>query len=127
MPVSRLKGAVLGLACVALPLSAATGDMTVATFLGKYDALKKKGLFALGSSDVRVLKAEGEAAGVAYTARLKADRAAGRPPHSCGPSGGKLSQNEFLKGLQQYPAASRDQVTIKMALADLMRKKYPCR
>ena len=111
---------------LAAPVAAATGDMTVATFLGKYEALKKKGLFALGSSDVGVLKAEVQAAGEAYTARLKADRAAGRPPHSCAPSGGRLSQNEFISGVQKYPAASRGQVTLKMAVADLIRKKYPC-
>ncbi len=121
----------LGAACAVLlgaaPLSAASGDMTVATFLGKYEALKKRGLFALGSPDIAVLKAEGQAGGEAYMARLKADRAAGRPPHSCAPPGGRLSQNEFLKGIQQYPVASRGQTTVKMAVADLMRKKYPCR
>lgn len=125
------KGTVLGFACAALltgaHVSAATGDMTVAAFLGKYEALRKKGLFALGSPDIAALKAEGEAAGMAYSARLKADRAAGRPPHSCTPPGGRLSQNEFLKGIQQYPLAARDQVTLKMAVADLMQKKYPCR
>jgi hypothetical protein len=120
----------LGLSCVALlsgaPVLAATGEMTLATFLGKYEALKKKGLFALGSPDIAALKAEGEAAGMAYLTRLKADRAAGRPPHSCAPTGGRLSQNEFLRGIQQYPVASRGGITVKMAVADLMRKKYPC-
>ena len=100
--------------------------MTVATFLAKYDALMKKGLFALGSSDVKLLKAEGEAAGEAYSARLRADKAAGRAPHSCPPPRGRLSQGEFIKGVQQYPAASRSQTTLKMAVADLMRKKFPC-
>ncbi len=114
------------LALMSAPAVAATGDMTVATFLGKYEALKKKGLFALGSPDVGVLKAEGQAAGEAYTARLKADRAAGRPPHSCAPSGGRLSQSEFISGVQKYPVGSRGQVSLKMAVADLMRKKYPC-
>lgn len=120
----------MGLSCVALlsgaPVLAATGEMTLATFLGKYEALKKKGLFALGSPDIAALKAEGEAAGMAYLTRLKADRAAGRPPHSCAPTGGRLSQNEFLRGIQQYPVASRGGITVKMAVADLMRKKYPC-
>jgi hypothetical protein len=124
------RSAFVGLSCVALlsgaPVLAATGEMTLATFLGKYEALKKKGLFALGSPDIAALKAEGEAAGMAYLTRLKADRAAGRPPHSCAPTGGRLSQNEFLRGIQQYPVASRGGITVKMAVADLMRKKYPC-
>ena len=116
----------VAIAALSAPVAAATGEMTVATFLGKYEALKKKGLFALGSPDVGLLKAEGQAAGEAYIARLKADRAAGRPPHSCAPSGGRLSQNEFISGVQKYPVASRGQVTLKMAVADLMKKKYPC-
>jgi hypothetical protein len=109
-----------------LPATAATGDMTVATFLGKYEALKKKGLFALGSPDIAALKAEGEAAGVAYSARLKADRAAGRTPHSCPPPKGRLSQNEFIAGVQKFPVATRGTITLKMAVADLMKQKYPC-
>ena len=118
--------AALFAAAMSSPASAASGDMTVATFLSKYDALLKKGLFALGSADAKLLKAEGEAAGEAYSARLKADKAAGRAPHSCPPPRGRLSQNEFIRGVQQYPSASRGQVTLKMAVADLMRKKFPC-
>lgn len=121
-----LAGAALFAAMPIAPASAAPGDMTVATFLAKYDELLKKGLFALGSADAKLLKAEGEAAGAAYGARLKSDKAAGRAPHSCPPPRGRLSQNEFIKGVQQYPSASRGQVTLKMAVADLMRKKFPC-
>lgn len=118
--------ALAAIAALSAPVAAATGEMTVATFLGKYEALKKKGLFALSSPDVGLLKAEGQAAGEAYIARLRADRAAGRLPHSCAPSGGRLSQSEFISGVQKYPVASRGQVTLKMAVADLMKKKYPC-
>jgi hypothetical protein len=110
----------------ALPAQAATGEMTVAAFLGKYEALKKKGLAALTSPDVKLLKAEGEAAGQAYLARMRADRAAGRPPHSCGPAKARIGQGEFIAGVQKYPVTLRDQITLKMAVADMMRKKYPC-
>jgi len=114
------------LLATASPLHAASGDMTVATFLAKYEALLKKGLFALGSADAGLLKAEGEAAGVAYAARLKADRAAGRAPHSCPPPKGRVSQSEFIAGAKQYPLAARNQTTLKMVVADLMRRKFPC-
>lgn len=127
----KLEGRAISIAIAAVamlpaPAHSATGDMTVATFIGKYEALKKKGLAALGSPDVGVLKAEGHAAGEAYVARLKADRAAGRTPHSCAPAKARLNQSEFISGVQKYPVASRGQVTLKMAVADLMRKKYPC-
>lgn len=132
MDVKRLmrSGAPLALAFATLvstaPLSAATGDMTVAAFLERYEALKKKGLFALGSPEIAALKAEGEAAGAAYGVRLKTDRAAGRPPHSCPPAKGRLSQNEFLAGVQRLPVAVRGSTTLKMAVADLMKQKFPC-
>ena len=50
--------------------NAATGDMSVATFLAKVDALKAKGPMALFSSDIGLLKNEAYAAGRAYRARL---------------------------------------------------------
>ena len=100
--------------------------MSVATFLGKYEALKKKGLFAIGSSDIGALRREGEAGGAAYQARIAADKAAGRPPHSCPPAKPAMGQSEFLNGLKRYPPAARDTTTIKMAVADLMKRKYPC-
>jgi hypothetical protein len=119
--------AILAAAMLTVPLHAAPGDMTVATFLGKYEALKKKGVFALGSPDIAKLKTEGQEAGEAYTARLKSDRAAGRPAHSCAPPGGRLSQSEFIAGVKRYPVAARTDVTLKEAVADLMKKKYPCK
>ena len=124
-----MRAALTGTALAAMQASAlaATGDMTLATFLSRYEALLKKGLFALGSPEIARLKAEGEAAGLAYAARLRADKAAGRPPHSCGPAKGRLSQGEFLDGVQRYPVSLHTQMTLKDAVADLMRKKYPCR
>jgi hypothetical protein len=68
---------------VAAPVAAAPGDMSVSTFLAKADALKTKGILALGSSDIKLLQSEGKAAGAAYRERIKKDLAQKRTPHSC--------------------------------------------
>ena len=116
------------LAAVMLPtaLLATPGDMSVTVFLGKADALKAKGAMALFSGDVKVLKAEGKAAGEAYKARLNTERAAGRPS-SCPPPGTKIDSNELLGFLRTYPATTRPQVSMKQAMAEFFIRKYPCR
>lgn len=106
---------------------AAPGDMSVATFLAKADALKAKGIMALGSSDIALLQAEGKAGGVAYRQRLKADAAAKRPSHSCPPAKAAVNSDEFLKHLRSYPETTRAKTSIKTATADLMKKRYPCK
>jgi len=72
-----MNRAVLALAAslaLAVPALAAPGDMSAATFLAKADALKAKGIGALGSPDIKLLRAEGQAAGEAYRQRLAAHR-----------------------------------------------------
>jgi len=111
---------------VAGPASAQTGEMSAAAFLAKADALRAKGAMALLSGDIKVLKAEGQAAGLAYRARLKADKAAGKPPHSCPPPKSKINSTQVIEHLRAYPPATRTRTTMKMAIADLMVKTYPC-
>ena len=86
----------LGLACAALalvatPATAAPGDMSIAAFLAKADALKAKGPMALFSGDIKVLQTEGQAGGLtAHSSRPSAKPgtpAAARPkPSKCHPT-----------------------------------------
>lgn len=116
--------------CLALlaasPALAAAGDMSVATFLAKADALKAKGLMALFSSDMKVLQQEGQAAGMAYKAQLDAERAQGRPS-SCPPKDVKISSDQVLNHLRTYPAAQRPAVTMRAAIGDMFKRTWPCR
>lgn len=127
----RLVPGVLAAAAItttlAAPAQAAPGDMDIATFLTKSEALKRRGVFALGSRDIAVLRGEVTAAGQAYRARIRADRDAGRPPHSCPPERANLNAEDFLAHLRGYPAATRPRVTVRAAFADLMARRYPCR
>lgn len=119
-------GLTLALLCSATAASAAPGDMSVAAFLGKVDALKAKGMAAMFSSDIGLLKSEAMAAGAAYRERLKAERAQGRPS-SCPPAAAKVNSNQFIGHLQTYPAAQRPAISLKQAIADMFTKTWPCR
>lgn len=111
---------------LAAPLLAAPGDMSVATFLAKADALRAKGPMALMSSDYKLLQSEGKGAGDAYRARLRAERAAGRPS-SCPPKDVKVSSDKLIAHLRTYPEAVRPRVSMKQAMADYFIRTYPCR
>lgn len=112
---------------VLLPVQAmAAGEMTVATFLAKADALKARGAMALFSSDIKLLRSEGTSAGAAYRQRLTAERAAGHPS-SCPPSGVKVSSDDLLAFLRTYPEAQRPRVTMNAAMADFFIRRWPCR
>jgi hypothetical protein len=120
------KFGLLGLAlALAAPALATGGEMNVATFLAKADALKAKGFMALGSSDIGLLRAEGQAAGAAYKARLAAERKAGMPS-SCPPKGTKVNSDKLIAFLRTYPEPARPRTTMKTAIADYFIKTYPC-
>ena len=116
----------LGAAALASPALAAPGDMNVATFLAKADALRANGAMALFSQDMSLLKKEGMAAGAAYKARLGQERAAGRPS-SCPPSGARPSSDQLLMFLRSYPENQRTRTTMSTAIADYYIRNYPCR
>ena len=123
LPLSLV--AALG-AVAPVPAFAAPGEMSVGTFLAKADALKARGIMALGSSDIGLLKTEGQAAGQAYRARLTAERAAGKPS-SCPPKGTKVGSAAMIAHLRGYPPAARGGTTMETAIADYFIKTYPCR
>jgi hypothetical protein len=116
----------IALALAPLPAFAAPGDMSVASFLERADRLEAMGMRAMFSGDVAVLKSEAQGASAAYRARLAADRAARRPPHSCVTSGTKINSDALMTHLRSYPAAQRQTTSMKMAMADMFAKTYPC-
>ena len=119
---------VIALALAAIPSAAlaARGDMSLAVFIPKADALLAQGPLALMSPDLEVLKAEGKAAGESYRARLIAERKAGRPS-SCPPDNAQIVPEELLAFLKKYPASGRPRITIRQGVADYFIRKYPCR
>ncbi|ODP38210.1 hypothetical protein BFL28_15155 [Sphingomonas turrisvirgatae] len=113
-------------ALLALPATAQA--MTVAQFLAKVNGLKAKGIFAMGSPDIKLLTNEMKGVAADYRAEIESARAAGRVPHSCPPAKGqaKLGSKDILAEFEAIPLPQRGMST-KTAFYAMMKKRYPCR
>jgi hypothetical protein len=122
-----LRHAFIALFLATAPATALQAQaMPVSTFLAKADALKKRGPLALLSSDLGALKKEVQNSAAELRTERLAAKAAGRKPAFCPPeAGGSLSSDELLSHFQSIPPAQRG-MSVKMGLAGLMRKRYPC-
>jgi hypothetical protein len=109
-----------------VPVAAARA-MDVATFLAKADALQKKGMMALMSSDYKLLKNEIVVQSQLLRAERLAAQAAGRKPAYCPPAKTGLKSDEILAAFRSIPAAARPRIDVKDALRALLARKYPCR
>ena len=109
-------------------LIAAAGDMSVATFLTKADALQRKGMLALMSSDLKLVVNEGKGAAAAYERNHKAAKARGEH-HAlgCPPKGTKYGQKDFMADMRAIPAAERGRTSVTQALTRGMARRFPCR
>lgn len=112
----------------ALVLPAAAQAMTVQEFLDKADALKAKGVLALASPDIGLLRDEVKAAGAAYRADLARQVAAGKKPSSCPPPVGQtgITSDQIIADFRALPAAQR-KLSVRTVWASLMTKRYPCK
>jgi hypothetical protein len=110
------------------PAMAAPQRMSVQSFLSKVAALKQKGMMALFSPDISLIKAEAKTATAELKAEAKAREAAGKPPIACPPKGGqnKMSSTEFVKAMETIPPAERG-MSFKDGLSRVIVAKYPCR
>ena len=121
-----MKKTILVVLLVAAPL-AGLQAMNVAEFLQKADRLQKKGMAAMFSSDMGLLKTEIRTASEALrTERLAAERA-GRRGAYCPPAKSGLNSNELLAHFRAVPPARRAGTQVKDALRSFLARKYPCR
>ncbi len=109
-----------------LPLAAAQA-MNVDTFLQKANALEKKGMTALFSSDFKLLKAEIEGASKELRAERVAAQKVGRAAAYCPPAKSSLNSKEILAHFRAIPAAQQARTPVKDGLRSLLMRKYPCR
>lgn len=123
--MGRTGSAIAAAALVAL-LAGPAAAMDVATFLGKAEALQRKGPLALLSGDVKLLMGELSDATKALRTERLAALAAGRVPAYCPPEKIHLSSDEILAGFQAIPAAERPRTPVKDALRSLYAKRFPC-
>lgn len=103
--------------------------MTVAEFLARAEALKAKGMMAMMSSDLPVIRGEMQAATSSYRADVDAARAKGRTDLGCPPPKGqaKISSDTIMADLAAIPKAAQAKMTVKAGLYAAMAKRYPCR
>jgi hypothetical protein len=122
-----LRYIVLAGALLATPLAA--NAMTVADFLAKAEALKAKGMMAMMSSDLPVVRGEMQAATSAYRADVDAARAKGITTFGCPPPKGqaKISSDDIMADLASIPKAVQQRTTVKAGLYAIMAKRFPCR
>jgi hypothetical protein len=67
------------------------------------------------------------ATGLAYRARITAERSEGATPHSCLPEGEvNLDSDVVIPHLRSYAPDQRQKLTLAEAFAELMAKTYPC-
>lgn len=107
-------------AILALGLAMPAEAMSVAEFLGKADALYAKGVMALFSPDIGVLKAEGVAA-------TKAWRAQAHAPNACPPTTKvAITQDEFMAMIRTVPPERRAGTSVAQAVIPALNRRYPC-
>lgn len=104
----------------------APGEMSVAAFLARADAVMRFGPLALATPEAHRLKGEVVATAKRYKARIDAARRAGRRTTSCPPESGTLTPQEWLAHLRSYPARVRPKLSLRAAFDALMKKRYPC-
>ena len=101
--------------------------MTVAVFLEKADALQARGMAAMFSSDIGLLKGEATSAGAALRAETEAARRAGRQPAFCAPERVRMSSTELLAFFRSIPPAQRQRLEVRDAMRFYMVRRFPCR
>jgi hypothetical protein len=102
-------------------------SMSVTTFLGKAESLRKKGPLALMSGDLKLVMNQIQADGASLKSERDSAKAAGRAQPYCLPEGGvKLGQNEIMEAMQAVPAAQRGQTTTGQALRAYFIRRFPC-
>lgn len=123
-----MRTLMITMAALAMIVPTLAQAMSVAEFLTKTDALKAKGVLALGSSDIGLLRDDIAKASDAYRAGLAAEVAAGRKPSSCPPPKGtaKVTSDDIIAAFRAIPAAKRARTSTKTAFAAFMTKRYPC-
>jgi hypothetical protein len=110
----------------AFPMGAAQA-MDVATFISKADALEKKGMTALFSSDYKLLKSEVQTAAAQLRIERNAAQKAQRPMAYCPPPKSSLTPKEILAHFRAMAPAQRARTQVKDGLRGLLSRKYPCR
>lgn len=99
--------------------------MDAHTFYTKGSALKKQGMGAMFSKEVKPLMAVMKTAGQNVKAENARAKAAGNPLY-CPPSKPKMSSSEILSELERIPVSRRQTMSVQQAWREILIKRFPC-
>ncbi len=113
---------------VLIPGAASAQSMVAETFFQKAQALQRKGMMAMFSSDVKKLMKEAKAAGETARAERLAALKAKLQPRYCPPPGAqRIGSDEFMQRLGALSRADRLRIDMTEAMIRIMASKFPCR
>jgi hypothetical protein len=117
----------IGVVAVGLPAMASAQSMNAETFFQKANALQRKGMMALFSSDVKKLMKEAKAAGETARAQRLAALKAEQKPRYCPPAGSqRMGSDEFMQRLGALPRTDRMRIDMTEAMIRILTVKFPC-
>jgi hypothetical protein len=119
----KFRAFVLFAVMLSFPVSLYAMDAN--TFYLKAAALKKKGMGAMMSSDLKPVMNEIQAAGKSVKAENEKAKAAGKPLY-CPPAKPGMNQNQVLAEFARIPAARRKAMTTRAAWREILIRRYPC-
>ena len=101
--------------------------MPAETFFQKAQALQRKGMMAMFSSDVKKLMKEAKSAGEAARAQRLAAAKGNQKPRYCPPEGSqRLGSDEFMQRLGAIPRTDRLRIDMTEAMIRILARKFPC-
>ena len=122
----RLKLIVAAVAA-SVPAMASAQSMSAESFFQKADALQRKGMMAMFSSDVKKLMKEAKAAGETARAQRLAAAKANQKPRYCPPAGSqRLGSDDFMQRLGATPRGDRLRIDMTEAMIRVLAGKFPC-
>ncbi len=99
--------------------------MDAETFYVKAVALKKKGMAAMFSKDLKPMAQHFEAAANSVKAENEKARAAGTPLY-CAPKKYRLTADQFIAEFSRIPQERRRQQTVREAWREIVIRRFPC-
>ena len=118
---------IVAAAAALVPAVASAQSMSAEIFFQKAQALQRKGMMAMFSSDVKKLMKEAKSAGEAARAQRLAAAKANQKPRYCPPEGSqRLGSDEFMQRLGAIPRADRLRIDMTEAMIRILARKFPC-
>ena len=99
--------------------------MDAHSFYVKGLALKKKGMGAMFSKDMKPVMREAKKAGKAVKAENDRAKAAGKPLF-CPPKKSSMNAQDMLNELARIPKTQRSNMTVTQAFRRILIRRYPC-